>query len=283
MSDRDIYNTRWRLSKDAGDGFLDIHNDYASSFASYFYLNYCEITTEIINARLGPIDGLRIVEVGVGRGTVSGYLASKFDVRIEAFDYSDEAVFLAAQNLKALGPKVSVKLADLHDLPLADESVDVYLSYGVFEHVQDLTSAYNEAARVLVPGGLFISMNVPDKKSIQDSFDRLNAMLKFIYPGQTKKWLDQSSGSKTGGVFRWDESTDFFSSVLKQSGFLRVETFPVNPFPTIEPLPKYIARILIRLFEAICAIRKVINSQRHPFICKPEISRAHILVGQTDE
>jgi len=51
-------------------------------------------------------------------------------------------------------------VGDAHDLPFADQSVDVIISNAVLEHVRDAEAAIGEIRRVLKPGG-FVYIEVP--------------------------------------------------------------------------------------------------------------------------
>ncbi len=68
------------------------------------------------------------------------------------------AEYLRSQNLSTILP---VQYDGAH-LPIANESIDVVLSYDVLEHVQDESAALREIRRVLKPGGEII-LSVPNK------------------------------------------------------------------------------------------------------------------------
>jgi SAM-dependent methyltransferase len=58
------------------------------------------------------------------------------------------------------GPGVDVVLDDPYRLPFADASVDVVVSSSCFEHIEFFWLMFNEALRVLAPGGL-LYLNAP--------------------------------------------------------------------------------------------------------------------------
>ena len=67
---------------------------------------------------------------------------------------------------------VEKRVADVLDLPYADESFDVVTCFDVFEHVQDDERAFHEVHRVLKRGGLLI-FTVPAFQVLFSSHDRV--------------------------------------------------------------------------------------------------------------
>lgn len=74
---------------------------------------------------------------------------------------NDDAAVDAARERTAGQDTVTVHLGDIHDLPLAERSVDRARTDRVLQHVADPVRALREAHRVLRPGGRLV-MGEPD-------------------------------------------------------------------------------------------------------------------------
>lgn len=102
-------------------------------------------------------DSLRILDWGAGKGQV-GYLLKRDGFRPDCADVPE------GEPVRPLLEKAGLPLIPLdhpYELPFADQSYDVVLSYGVLEHVPDDQASLREIARVLRPGGLFFCFNLP--------------------------------------------------------------------------------------------------------------------------
>jgi SAM-dependent methyltransferase len=113
-------------------------------------------TTEV-QAELAEIPkGCHVLDAGCGIGGPSRYLANSYGCT-EAIDLTPEYVEVARQlNEKVgLGDKITVEVGSVTELPYADQSFDVVLSQNVSMNIADKSAMFNEAFRVLKPGGIF--------------------------------------------------------------------------------------------------------------------------------
>jgi SAM-dependent methyltransferase len=97
------------------------------------------------------LDGLPVgvaVDVACGTGRHTTYLASLGHTVIGT-DTSPEMLAVAREKL----PAAEFHEADLHDVPLADDSADLVLCALALTHVPDLERALTEFVRVLRPNG----------------------------------------------------------------------------------------------------------------------------------
>jgi SAM-dependent methyltransferase len=96
--------------------------------------------------------GLRGLDLGAGDGML-GVLLQAFGHKMVLSDREDWRTSAAEA--------LPIVIADCCDrLPLTDHSMDFVVSFNAFEHFEDPAAAFNEALRVLVPGGLiFLSFN----------------------------------------------------------------------------------------------------------------------------
>jgi ubiquinone/menaquinone biosynthesis C-methylase UbiE len=107
---------------------------------------------------MGIPSGGRILEIGCGRGIalpVFSHLCRP--TRLVGLDI--EAALLAEADARAREKGVSVELiqGDVRDLPFADLSFDVVIDFGTCFHIARPQAALREIARVLAPGGLFVT------------------------------------------------------------------------------------------------------------------------------
>jgi ubiquinone/menaquinone biosynthesis C-methylase UbiE len=101
--------------------------------------------------------GATIADVPCGGGVAFRALSPEQDVRYLALDLSPKMVRRAERRARARSlEQVELLVADITDLPLADEEVDLFLSYSGLHMVPDPQKAIAEIARCLKPGGRLI-------------------------------------------------------------------------------------------------------------------------------
>jgi 2-polyprenyl-6-hydroxyphenyl methylase / 3-demethylubiquinone-9 3-methyltransferase len=94
----------------------------------------------------------RVLDLGCGGGLLSNDLAARGH-EVFGLDATDEN--LAVARARDLTHSVSYQLGDAYALPYESESFDVVCALDLLEHVEDPSRVIAEAARVLMPGGLF--------------------------------------------------------------------------------------------------------------------------------
>jgi SAM-dependent methyltransferase len=107
---------------------------------------------ELVKPHLGDLRGLRVLEIGCGRGAFARYLAEA-GADVVAADFSPSAVALTAQLLDGRG---EARVADITDIPFPDASFDLVVSLETLEHVPDPSKGLRELVRVTRPGGRLI-------------------------------------------------------------------------------------------------------------------------------
>ena len=131
---------------------------------------------------------LRIAELGAGTGRMTCPLA--------ADGHTLEAIDLMPQMLSRLcaraegedwAERITVYEADMRALPLDDVSVDLVISpFNALMHLytwQDLRACFEEAFRVLVPGGRFaFDIQLPDIEWLTWDHDERHAVTPFVHP-----------------------------------------------------------------------------------------------------
>jgi 2-polyprenyl-6-hydroxyphenyl methylase/3-demethylubiquinone-9 3-methyltransferase len=108
-----------------------------------------------IEARIAETFGGRacgVLDVGCGAGFLANDLAAAGH-RVVGLDTSVESLMVAATHIRS--GMVLYQQADAMALPYRDGQFDVVCAMDFLEHVDDPARVVAEAARVLVPGGLF--------------------------------------------------------------------------------------------------------------------------------
>jgi 2-polyprenyl-6-hydroxyphenyl methylase/3-demethylubiquinone-9 3-methyltransferase len=96
---------------------------------------------------------VRVLDMGCGAGFLSNALSLRGH-EVTGLDLSQPSLDVAARH-DATG-RVRYIRGDAARLPLDKASVDVVTAMDFLEHVEDIGAIIGEAARVLVPGGLFL-------------------------------------------------------------------------------------------------------------------------------
>ncbi len=95
------------------------------------------------------------VDAGSGGGYLGMALAGITDLDLIFLDLSEKMLERAEQNIKNAGLQGRAKTlhADVHNIPLANESVDLVISRGSIPFWNDPLTALGEMYRILIPGG----------------------------------------------------------------------------------------------------------------------------------
>jgi SAM-dependent methyltransferase len=103
---------------------------------------------------LGPVSGLRVLDLGCGNAEIGGELLSRGAVRYRGIDGSERMVQAAQQVLK--GTTGEAVLCDIEDLAEPDESFDLVLSRMALHYVADLGHVLRGCLTCLAPGGRIV-------------------------------------------------------------------------------------------------------------------------------
>ncbi len=105
----------------------------------------------------GGTEGLRVLEIGCGRGVGTEIIFKHFGAReVHAFDIDPDMVDQARRRLFGY-PAESLKLyvGDAAAIEEDAKSFDAVFDFGIIHHVPEWPRAVAEVARVLKPGGRF--------------------------------------------------------------------------------------------------------------------------------
>lgn len=139
----------------------------------------------------GLVPAGRGLEIGAGSGAMAAELLTRFPgLELMVTDYDPRFVGMSRRALAPFGERATAQRADAADLPFADESFDLVLSFGMLHHVGPWQKAVSEAVRVLRPGGRLAGYDVldtlPSRWAHQVVEPGLAAMLR---PGQLEAEL----------------------------------------------------------------------------------------------
>src|SRR5215217_8747376 len=110
-----------------------------------------DLDARVVRRSLLHVAGARVLELGCGTGKNTEWLAAQAR-ELVALDFSPGMLDVARRRVRC----ERVRFVE-HDItrswPIEESSVDVVVGNLVLEHVRDLAPIYDEAARVLRPGG----------------------------------------------------------------------------------------------------------------------------------
>ena len=105
-------------------------------------------------------EGKTILEIGIGAGADLQKWCN-YAKHVTGIDLTERAVSLTGERLELNAiprEKYTLETADAENLPFADDSFDLVYSWGVLHHSPDTGRAFQEAFRVLKPGGVIKAM-----------------------------------------------------------------------------------------------------------------------------
>ncbi|OGD63412.1 hypothetical protein A2160_02990 [Candidatus Beckwithbacteria bacterium RBG_13_42_9] len=167
----------------------------------------------------------KTLEAGCGLGKWVIYF-TKNGYQIEGLDNNRFAVKKAQEYF----PKVRIKFGDVCQLPYAENTLDVYLSFGVIEHFEEgPQKALEEAFRVLKPGGTAI-IETPYDNPQRIILRYLNWVKKSLkYP---LKILVENLGLRKKRelpkmeFYEYHYTKKELEAFIKKAGFIILEWFP---------------------------------------------------------
>jgi SAM-dependent methyltransferase len=138
--------------------------------------------------RLAKLDPRDVLETAAGTGVLTRAMASRVPhARIVATDLNQPMLDQAAAR-GALEERIALRQADALALPFDDQTFDVVTcQFGVM-FFPDKVQGYNEARRVLKPGGRFV-FNVWDRISENNFADVVTQALADFFPHDPPRFL----------------------------------------------------------------------------------------------
>jgi ubiquinone/menaquinone biosynthesis C-methylase UbiE len=200
------------------------------------------------------VAGKRVLDVASGEGYGSALLA-RTAARVTGADISAEAVGHARAAYAGVA-NLDFVAAPCTQLPLADASVDVVVSFETLEHIAEHDAFLAEVARVLAPGGLLL-MSSPNKLEYSDKRGFANAFhVKELYREELARLL----AGRFAHVAWYGQRNSFYSLIWPEAagaaGGEVFEAAATAPGATSASLasPLYFIVVASRSAEALAAV-----------------------------
>lgn len=147
---------------------MTIFNDkVANKYDAYFDTKkgryVWQVETDLMNQLIDIESGMRVLEIGSGTGVYSIPFAQQGCI-VTGIDISDEMLEIARQKVIDLQLNLDFIHMDANALHFSENTFDRIYSMGVLDFVDDLEHAFEQAYRVLKPGGK-ISIAVVNRDS----------------------------------------------------------------------------------------------------------------------
>jgi 2-polyprenyl-3-methyl-5-hydroxy-6-metoxy-1,4-benzoquinol methylase len=135
----------------------DVHARWIRDFYTDESTSFYDAAFDLIASRLAPREHLSFLDAGCGDGAHTVRLAKR-GYPVVALDFSEHILSKARENVAAnnLEHMVRFEHGNLLKLPIADDSFDFVLCWGVLMHIPEVETAITELARVVKPNGFLI-------------------------------------------------------------------------------------------------------------------------------
>lgn len=238
------------------------------------FRNHWELFCEIMGRTDGT--GLRSLEVGCGRGSLSCYFSDhSYDCTL--LDNAPAAIDQARELFNALGLSARFEVGDALAMPFADGRFDVVFSVGLLEHFETIEKPLAEQWRVLKRGGYLFVYLVPQKRVlVQDKYEWVNRLLR-AHPGMAAAMRKDDKEP----LYRNELGSSPYVSLLREWGASEVFASGTYPLPMISHspgfpftlLPEACELVLVDTFQGMLDERRE-ASTTHPWLCDEDEGQA---------
>lgn len=136
----------------------DFHDDYAdrldwnAPFDGRLSYNNFDVAAVFFRKRLGPVSGLRVLDVGSGHGNTALYLATE-GASVTSIDISPKLIDGCKKRAAINNLNVDFFVMDANVLDFPDETFDIVVGFRTIHHLPDIFNFAKEAMRVLKTDG----------------------------------------------------------------------------------------------------------------------------------
>lgn len=129
------------------------------------------------------------VDVGAGGGYLGLSIAAVTDLEIIFLDIDPGSLEIAQKHIteEGLEKRAKTLVADVHAIPLPDNSADLVVSRGSLWFWEDPAKAMKEIYRILAPGGKAYIGGGKGSPATQEEIEKRKAVLKTAMPEKNKK------------------------------------------------------------------------------------------------
>lgn len=178
---------------------LGIVDDSPASLKKYddYYLDYYPYLLKHVPVH--QFSGLKVLEVGLGYGTLSQKIAENAQV-YRGLDIALGPVNLVNKRIKSLSIDGEAIVGSIKEAPFEDNSFDVVVAIGCYHHTGDLRKAISETSRILKKGGRCYLM-VYNKYSYRQWVNSPSLTLKRFLKEKLKINVDTTTTSQERAAF----------------------------------------------------------------------------------
>lgn len=217
--------------RDQYSNIADAWIDMANSERNAYRLG---VLDEWMLAAVGDVAKRTVIDLGCGEGRFSRMLASR-GAQVVGIDCCERFIDYATTHAVA---DDCYQLSMMEDLPCADNSFDMAISYISLVDIPDLAPVMREAFRVLRPGGRFIVCNLQPMCTagncwVKDENDNKCHFLLDQYFDEGQREMRMCGGS----VINYHYTLSTFLNTFLATGFTLTDL--QEPKPTLEQCIRY--------------------------------------------
>ncbi|WP_397539705.1 class I SAM-dependent methyltransferase [Rummeliibacillus pycnus] len=167
----------------------DNHSSYSSRIAN---VSWIQRINEICEVK-----GKTVLDIGCGGGIYTKALAEMGASTVTALDFSEQMLSAAKENCNGY-PNIRFHLGNALDTKLENGQFDIVLERAVIHHISDLETSFNEAFRILKPGGVYLIQDrSPEDCLLKGSSNHIRGYFFEKFPSLIEKEISRRySGEK---------------------------------------------------------------------------------------